>query len=163
MKKSALIIAILSLCLLIGKRAAAQDYRTAVGLKFDYESGPSIKYFFQKDAALEGMIGFRSHGVVFSGLYEKYIPAFDVPQLNFYYGFGGHLGAVGSGTYHRFSGDNIDNSNNSILIGADGVVGLEYLIPNSPIAISLDLNPRLEIAYGGFFDIAPGIGLKYTF
>jgi hypothetical protein len=37
------------------------------------------------------------------------------------------------------------------------------VIPNSPIAVSLDLNPRLEIATGPFFDIAPGLGIKYTF
>jgi hypothetical protein len=42
-------------------------------------------------------------------------------------------------------------------------LGLEYKIPTAPIAISLDLNPRAELATGPFFDIAPGLGLKYTF
>jgi hypothetical protein len=49
------------------------------------------------------------------------------------------------------------------LIGVDGVLGLEYVIPKSPIAVSLDLNPRVELAKEPFFDIAPGLGVKYTF
>ena len=57
--------------LLVSRRAEAQDYQTAVGLKFGgYENGPSIKYFTNNAIALEGVIGFRSHGVVFTGLYE---------------------------------------------------------------------------------------------
>jgi len=37
------------------------------------------------------------------------------------------------------------------------------VIPKSPIALSLDLDPRAELATGPFFDIAPGLGVKYTF
>ena len=73
------------------------------------------------------------------------------------------LGAVGAGYYQRFDGSNELYSKSQILLGADGVVGLEYVIPQSPIAISLDLNPRIELATGPFFDIAPGLGVKYCF
>ncbi len=150
--------------LFIGKKSQAQDYQTAIGLKFGaYEVGPSIKYFTDKNTALEGIIGIRDHGVVFTGLYEKSTTAFNVDKLSFYYGFGGHLGSVGSGYYKRFGGDDEYYNGKHILIGADAVVGLEYVIPNAPIAISLDLNPRLELARGPFLDIAPGLGLKYTF
>ena len=162
MKIKVLLLFILTL-FLFSKRSSAQDYQTAVGLKFSYESGPSIKYFIQNDVALEGILGIRSHGVVFTGLWEKHVPAFKVAKLKFYYGFGAHIGGVGAGTYRRFGGDDIDYTENSILLGADGVVGLEYVIPNAPIGISLDLNPRFELAHGPYFDIAPGLGLKYTF
>ncbi len=159
MKKLITIAPLLTLLLLIGKWTNAQDYKTAVGLKFGgYESGVSVKYFTLKDVALEGMIGFRDHGLVFSGLFEIHQVAFDVPELKFYYGAGAHIGAIGSGTYHN----HIYNDTH-LLFGADGVLGLEYVIPKSPIAISVDLNPRAELATGPFFDIAPGLGLKYTF
>ncbi|MEN0056861.1 MAG: hypothetical protein AAGC65_24495, partial [Mucilaginibacter sp.] len=134
------------------------------GLKFGaYEIGPSIKYFMDKNTALEGILGIRDHGVVLTGLYEIHQPAFNVDKLNFYYGFGGHLGSVGSGFYKRIGGDDEYYNGKHILIGADATLGLEYTIPNAPIAISLDLNPRLELARGPFFDLAPGLGLKYTF
>ena len=89
--------------------------------------------------------------------------AFNVSALKFYYGFGAHIGGIGNGTYRRFNGDNQVYANNHILLGADGVIGLEYKIPEAPIAVSLDLNPRIELATGPFMDIAPGLGIKYTF
>jgi len=115
------------------------------------------------DVALEGIAGFRDHGLVITGLYEFHQEAFGVHELKFYYGAGAHIGAIGSGVYQRFNGDNQPYNRSSILLGVDGVLGLEYRIPKSPIAISLDLNPRAELATGPFFDIAPGLGLKYTF
>jgi len=144
-------------------QAGGTDYKTAVGLKFGaYEDGISIKFFPTSDVSYEGVIGFRSHGVVFTGLYELNQQAFDVQGLNFYYGFGAHIGAVGKGDYERFGNDEYYNSSH-ILLGADGVIGLEYRLPDAPIAFSLDLNPRIELASGPYFDLAPGLGLKYTF
>jgi hypothetical protein len=164
MKKLIYIVLFSASFLLIGKRSQAQEYKTAVGLKFGaYEVGPSIKYFTDRNTSIEGIIGIRDHGVVITGLYEKSTQAFDVTNLNFYYGFGGHIGSIGSGYYKRFGSDDEYYNGKHILIGADAVLGLEYVIPNAPIAISLDLNPRVELARGPFFDIAPGLGLKYTF
>lgn len=164
MKNTTYILAICLGFLLIGQRSNAQDYKWAAGLKFGgYENGISGKYFMQSNVALEGILGFRSHGVVVTGLYEIHQPAFNVDKLKFYYGFGAHLGSIGSGPYRRFNGDDRIYNDARILLGADGVLGLEFVIPQSPIAVSLDLNPRIELATGPFFDIAPGLGIKYTF
>jgi len=164
MKNILLYVFILVSFLLISTRSNAQDYQTAVGLKFGgYENGISFKYFTEKDVSLEGVLGFRDHGVVVTGLYEFNQIAFGVPELKFYYGAGAHIGAEGSGVYQRFNGADETYNNAHILLGIDGVLGLEYVIPKSPIAVSLDLNPRAELATGPFFDIAPGLGLKYTF
>lgn len=150
--------------LFITTKLNAQDYKWAAGLKFGgYENGISGKYFMQSNVALEGILGFRNHGVVITGLYEIHQPAFSVDKLKFYYGFGAHLGSVGSGPYRRFNGDDRIYTDARLLLGADGVLGLEFVIPQSPIAVSLDLNPRVELATGPFFDIAPGLGVKYTF
>jgi hypothetical protein len=163
---------ILAAFLLVSTRSYAQtstttsntNYTFAAGLKFGgYENGISGKYFMDDNTALEGVLGFRSGGVVITGLYEIHQEAFNVPELKFYYGFGAHLGAVGSGNYKSFGGSNHVYANNQILLGADGVIGLEYIIPQSPIAVSLDLNPRAELTGGPFFDIAPGLGVKYFF
>lgn len=144
--------------------SAASNYQIAAGLKFGgYENGISGKYFFKDNTAIEAILGFRSHGVVITALYEIHQIAFNVPALKFYYGFGAHIGGIGNGTYRRFNGDNHVDANNHIILGADGVIGLEYKIPEAPIAVSLDLNPRIELATGPFMDIAPGLGIKYTF
>ncbi len=168
MKKVAYLLLISVSFLLVSKNANAQDYKPnyeyALGLKFGgYENGISGKYFMTSSTSLEGLLGFRSHGVVFTGLYEFNQQAFRTEGFKFYYGFGAHIGSVGAGTYQRFSGDNQLYTKSQILLGADGVLGLEYVIPRSPIAISIDLSPRVELATGPFFDIAPGLGIKYTF
>lgn len=161
--RKALYLIIFSLCLFISTTIKAQDYSTAVGLKFGgYENGISAKHFIQPNTALEGILGFRRGGVVITGLYEIHQPAFNVDKFKFYYGFGAHVGAIGKGRYRRFGADDEIYTKDQIMIGADGVLGLEYIIPESPIGISLDLNPRVELN-GPFFDLAPGLGLKYTF
>lgn len=164
MKKLLFRSLILVSILFLAERSNAQDYQTAVGLKFGgYENGVSVKYFSTPDIALEGELGFRAHGVVISGLYEIHQEAFGVKELKFYYGAGAHIGAEGSGVYQTYDGSDEVYHQSHILLGVDGVLGLEYKIPQAPIAISLDLNPRVELATGPFFDIAPGLGLKYTF
>jgi len=168
MKKAIYSLLALGAFLFIGNSAKAQDYKPnyqfALGLKFGgYENGISGKYFLDNTTSLEGLVGFRSHGLVFTGLYELNVQAFNTEGLRFYYGFGAHVGAVGAGVYKRFGGNNEYFNSSQVLLGADGVVGLEYVIPNSPIAISLDLNPRLELTGGPFVDLAPGLGIKYTF
>jgi hypothetical protein len=154
MKKFTFIAVMLTSLLLFSKRADAQDYKTAVGIKFGgYENGPSVKYFMNSNTALEGILGIRNHGAVLTGLYELHQPIFNTPLLKLYYGFGAHLGSVGKGVYKRFgSDDNVYNDSH-----------LEYKLPDAPIALSLDLDPRLELATGPFFDLAPGLGIKYTF
>ena len=170
MKKIISYAFILAAFLLLSKQSKAQNaessdsYKTAIGLKFGgYENGISIKYFTTNDIALEGILGFRDHGVVISGLYEIHQEAFNVHELRFYYGAGAHIGAESAGVYQTFDGINETYNSSHILLGVDGVIGLEYMIPRAPVAISLDLNPRAELATGPFFDLAPGLGLKYTF
>jgi len=162
MKKSLLCLTAFTLLLFAAQTSRAQTYQTAFGLKFGgYENGISAKYFSTKDVSLEGILGFRSHGIVFTGLYEINQTAFNLAELKFYYGAGAHIGSISS-SYQRIGSSSQDYNGSSLLLGADAVVGLEYVIPKSPIAISLDLNPRLELASGPFFDLAPGLGIKYT-
>jgi len=164
MKNTTYTLLIAFACLFFATKSNAQDYTVAAGLKFGgYENGISGKYFMNKDISLEGVIGFRQHGVVFSGLYEINQEAFNVPALKFYYGFGAHIGSIGQGSYRTFDGEYHYYDSAQVLLGVDGVVGLEYIIPQSPIAVSLDLNPRIELISGPFVDLAPGLGVKYIF
>lgn len=163
MKKLLLAALLFGTFLFTAKISKAQNYQWAAGLKFGgFENGISGKYFAGKDVSLEGILGFRSGGVVITGLYEINQIAFNVPELNFYYGAGAHIGSVGN-AYRRFGSSGPDFPNNQLLLGVDGVIGLEYTIPKSPIAVSLDLNPRIELAAGPFVDLAPGLGIKYFF
>ena len=164
MKISTHKLLIAAFLLFFASRSQAQDYKMALGLKFGgYENGISGKYFLDKGTAIEGLLGFRNHGLVVTGLYEIHQQAFNVPDLKFYYGAGAHIGSVGAGDYRSFNGSDRYYSRPQLLLGVDGIVGLEYLIPQSPIAVCFDLNPRVELATGPFIDLAPGLGIKYVF
>lgn len=164
MKKIFLNLLFFTAILCLGKAVQVQSsYQTAAGLRFSYEGGASIKYFTSPNIALEGILGFREKGVVFTGLFEIHQTAFNVAELKFYYGVGGHIGGIGKGGYRVYGGDYRVYDNASVLFGADAVIGLEYLIPSSPIAISADLDPRIEIFRGPIFNLAPSIGVKYAF
>jgi hypothetical protein len=163
MKKIFFNLFILTVLLCGSKAVLAQNYQTAAGLRFSYESGASIKYFSSPNTALEGVLGFREKGVVFTGLFELHQAAFNVAELKFYYGVGGHIGGVGKGGYRVYRGDYKVYDTSSLLFGADAVIGLEYLIPDSPIAVSADLDPRIELIRGPLFNLAPSLGIKYAF
>src|ERR1700712_4874787 len=122
MKKLLLVTLLFSTILFTAQKSKAQNYTGAVGLKFGgYENGISGKYFMNKDISLEGILGFRTAGVVITGLYEINQTAFDVKDLNFYYGAGAHIGSIGN-TYQRFGGNGVSYSNNELLLGVDGVI-----------------------------------------
>ncbi len=146
-----------------GQVARAQTYQTAAGLRFSYEGGASIKYFTSPTIALEGVLGFRTKGAVVTGLFEIHQTAFNVAELKFYYGAGAHIGGVGRGDYKVYGGDYQVYTTSSPLLGVDGVIGLEYLIPDSPIAVSLDLDPRIELFRGSLFNLQASVGIKYAF
>ncbi len=162
-KKTLFSLLFLSVIICCGKTASAQSYSTAAGLRFSYESGASIKYFASPSIALEGVLGFRNKGVVVTGLFEIHQSAFNVDGLKFYYGAGGHAGGVGKGGYRVYNGDYRVYDTSSPLLGVDGVLGLEYVIPSSPIAVSADLDPRIELFRGPIFNLTPSVGIKYIF
>src|SRR5690606_12072284 len=131
----------------------AQDYTAGVGLRFGgYENGITGKYFINESTAYEGILGFRTGVVVLTGLYEKHAPAFDVPDLKWYFGVGAHIGGINGERYRRYTGNDDKVYRSGLLLGADAVIGLEWLIPNAPLSLGADLHPRIELAKGPFID-----------
>lgn len=146
MKKIIVLFAVTLLCA-IG--ANAQDYSWGAGVRVGGEmGGVSVKHKFSSSSSVEAIIAVPwDKGCVFTGLYERHVPIID-DGFSLYYGGGGHIG----GWKHKFA------------IGVDGVVGLEYKIPNAPIALSVDYRPIFNIAERTKFYFADfAFGLKFTF
>lgn len=142
----------------------AQDYTAGVGLRFGgHENGITGKYFINESTAYEGILGFRTGVVVLTGLYEKHAPAFDVPDLKWYFGVGAHIGGINGERYRRYTGNDDKVYGSGLLLGADAVIGLEWLIPNAPLSLGADLHPRIELAKGPFLDLEPAISIRYIF
>ena len=97
MKKLSLV---LILIIAFGVALSAQEYKNAAGFRFGLSNGLTFKRFINSDSALEGILTSRWHGFNVTGLYEVHKNLFNDSQINFFYGFGGHLG-IWNGKYNK--------------------------------------------------------------
>ena len=128
-------------------------YNTGIGFRGGLGSGLSVKHFINNEAAIEGILSssFRYKGTAVTVLYEKHAHAFNLDQLHWYYGAGGHVGRYRGRDYFI---DNTRKRNqhfdeNVLGIGIDGVIGLEYYIGDIPFTIGADLKPYVNLNGGG--------------
>ena len=136
----------------------AQDYNTGIGLRVGSGTGFTIKHFMNDRSAIEGMLLTRWHGFDITGLYEKHAMAFDTDRLQWFYGFGAHLGF--------YNGDNTEwgePGSTYTVLGVDGIIGIEYSFPEAPINIGLDMKPALNlIGYTGLW-VEFVLSVRYIF
>jgi hypothetical protein len=166
MKKSLFILSLsIFLMVLTTSKLSAQLYSTGIGIRGGgYENGLTIKHFTSSSTAIEGILGLRPGVFVATLLFEKHATAFSEPSVNWFYGIGGHIGSIEGGRYYkRYAGDKYYYDNSGLLLGADGILGLEWKIPEIPFALSADLHPRLELARGPYLDLEPAVSLRFTF
>jgi hypothetical protein len=114
-------------------RAAAQDYKVAIGVRFSSASptlsnSVSIKYFMDQSTALEGLVSFGSRFGL-GALYEKHQLIGGTPAFTWFYGGGGYIGFENGQTW----------------LGPTGIIGLDYKFSNAPLNLSLDWKPELDI------------------
>jgi hypothetical protein len=147
----------------IGFQATGQNLPSnAVGLRAGPGSGITFQHKLSNKTGVELIAATRYAGLSLTGLYEIHAQAFDVKNLNWYYGGGAHLGWYGrwpTGIYDRgryYTGQGI--------LGLDGIVGMEYIIQEIPIMFSLDWKPSFHLI-GPFplvFDEV-AVSVRYTF
>lgn len=148
--------------------ASAAQYNFGIGVRTGGTTGISLKKNFNR-FAVKGLVGFWNDGISVTGLLEKKVMAFDVPNLNWYYGWGGHVSVYGE-DFDSKKGPAWFNHPNAtgkgdLGFGLDGLAGMEYALEKVPFAFNIEIKPYVEvITNGGFlFWIDPGIGLKFIF
>ena len=136
----------------------AQDYRTAIGLRGGWPSnGLTVKHFLNEKNALEGILATSYEGFVVTALYENEHWTGHYPGLNWFWGFGAHIGFWGD--FNPYT----DNYSGPIL-GADFILGLEYTFDEIPLNLSLDLLPSVNlIGYSGWGGLHSGLSIRYAF
>ena len=155
--KKILLTTVMFLCLVI--LAGAQDYKTGIGLRGGLYNGLTIKHFFGKATALEGIFDTRWHGFDVTVLYEISHRAFDVERLNFYYGLGGHVG-FHDGDYYP----NGTAGQSLTTIGVDGILGIEYNFRELPINLSLDWKPAFNlVGESRFWGDGGALSIRFIF
>ncbi len=132
----------------------AQDYGTGIGLRAGtFQNGITIKHFIGEQDAVEGILGIGSGAFVVTGFYQRHADAFDIENFKWFYGLGAHVGGISKN----------NNNNGGLMLGADAILGVEWLIPEVPISLTADLHPRLELLNGSLLGIEPALSIRYTF
>lgn len=133
----------------------AQQYNTALGVRLGYDNGITLKHFFAPASAGEFMLYASSNYVQLTGMYQYQQPLPNAANFEWYVGLGGHVGAI-----HK----NRSHYNNSLLVGADLIGGIEYIFPTAPFTVSLDWKPSFNFTnnynddwYSGF-----ALSLRYV-
>ena len=149
------------ICTAIGFTARSQsmgyDYKTALGIKF-YPGAITLKSFTKPNKALEGLAYFYNDGVRFTGLYEFYGDINGAEGLKWYAGPGAHLG------FWSNSWKSDHPNDGGIVLGVDGVLGLDYKFNGAPINLSLDWQPSFSFVGYNYFEAGwAGLGIRYTF
>ncbi len=135
--------------LLLGYRSSAQEYKMGLGIRLSssqatVNNSVTFKYFLNENHALEGLLSFDPATV--GVLYEFHRPL-GAPGFQWFFGGGGYV---------AFSGDNV--------VGAMGVVGLDYKFQSIPLNLSLDWKPELSLVKDiGFEAAAIGLSIRFAF
>lgn len=155
------IVLTLTLVIFFTAFISAQDYNTGVGLRLGFSNGLTVKHFVSRKSAFEGLLSTRWRGFELTGLYEVHDNAFDVNRLNWYFGGGAHVGFWnGDYTYGRWGREGY----NYVVVGIDGILGIEYNFSEFPINISLDWKPAFNLTgYSGFWGDGGALSIRYIF
>lgn len=144
------------LIILIASTAGAQMYQKHFGVRMGATTGFSAKVIKSENFALEGIIGIRNGGMQVYGLFENYNNAFRtrIDNMWFYFGGGFHFGFANYYTYQTqsyYSRPPFYNYRMTSVLGVDGIFGLEYHFPMSPVVIGIDFKPFVEVV--GFHSV----------
>jgi hypothetical protein len=140
--------------------ALAQDYRTAIGVRAGYPAGITLKHFMSSRTAFEGLFTTRYGGLAITGLLEAHQQAFDVENLNWYYGFGAHVGFYDDNRNRSWGDSGVDYT----VFGIDGILGIEYRFTEIPFNIGIDWKPAFNIiGYTDFYGDAFALSLRFIF
>ena len=159
--KKILLIAFFGILFAFNK-GVAQNYQTAVGLRFGgVTNGLTVKHFISNKSALEGILSLGHRNFIVTGLYEMHAPIDKSGLFNFYYGFGAHIGFFQNGSSYYYNNNHQYNA--ATVAGLDGIAGLEYKFQKAPINIGIDFKPFMDFYNGSIVYFDGAISVRYTF
>jgi len=149
--------------LLIAGKGYAQPGRHALGVRgtldgvgISYKSYTGSRYAIETQLNFGGIRYLEGKSISAAALIEYHLPL-PSPEFRIFFGGGLHFG--------RWTDRQDAGHPNEIIIGLDGVGGIEYLFRKFPLSISGDLRPSLNyIQEVEFFPHGMlGVGLRYYF
>ncbi len=140
----------------------AQNYTTALGARLGFFNGITLKHFVGSSNAIEGIATFRWGGLAITGLYEWQKPIKGAPGLDYFLGFGGHVGVWDNDRYYW--PDNNRRDGRFAIVGVDFIAGLEYTFREVPFNLGLDWKPAFNlIGDSHWWGDGAALSIRYTF
>ena len=156
MMKRTLTIMLLLVAITVG--AQAQSYKSAIGLRGGDPFGVTFKTFISNINALELIVGSGYWGNEFAitGFYQWQKPTDWTPNLDWFIGPGAHLGFWNESSKEEYG--------TGVVIGVDGIIGLEYTLDDIPLNFSVGLGPTFQFTSGpGWYYWNGGFAVRYVF
>jgi len=133
------------------------SYTTAIGVKV-YPASLSVKHFVQQNNAIEGLLTFWESGNRLTGLYEIHGDINNAAGLKWYIGPGAHIG-FWNDTWKK----NNPTRESGMVVGVDGILGLDFKFKNVPLNMSIDWQPSFNLIGYQYFESGwGGLGIRYT-
>jgi hypothetical protein len=146
MKSRIIIILIIGTISLQSLYAQDYDYEFGIGARLGLAYGLNAKYFLRLHPttrvhnALEGMLTTRYEGANATVLFEHHRDAFNTQGLNLYFGGGVHFGVWNSSAVDW----DTEKTGYNPYTGLDAIIGMEYVIADLPVSVSLDWKPSVN-------------------
>lgn len=149
------LILVACFALFVSASLSAQNYTTALGLGIDFGDGvtfvgPSVKHAFAEHHVGQAELGFEDGATAITALYQYHDQFENAGGLYWFAGGGASLFLIDGG---------------DSLFSLRGTVGLDYKIPDVPLAFSFDWRPALALdsdVNDRFEAGAFGIGIRYV-
>lgn len=152
------VIVVLFIVMAFSFAAQAQSYKSAIGLRGGDPSGITFKTFVNSVNAFELIAGsgYFGHNLNLSGYYQWQKPTDWAPNLDWYVGPGAHIG-FWNNAYK-------DEYNSTIVMGIDGIVGLEYTLDDVPLNFGVGVGPTFNLVGGpAWYYWNGGVSIRYVF
>ncbi|MEX0965923.1 MAG: hypothetical protein WD077_01700 [Bacteroidia bacterium] len=142
------------------------DYKYALGVRGGAVTGFNAKMMIAPQDAIEviGGSGWKYSGLQLIALYERHAGAFQshVDGMNWFFGGGLHTGLYDNVSYKNINRDVPSKSGDYLVVGIDGILGIEYFIGEIPFTLGLDIRPTLDIVPKPDFFLAGAISIRYA-
>lgn len=146
----------------------------AVGGRFGSAQGITYRYTLQQDRAVEGILSIQSNSKSrrfrLVGLYQYHRPLSG--DFTWFYGYGASIGSYKQKSFTTVvthedgtTSSNRVDPDSELALSIEGIVGIQYQIPEAPLSVSLDLKPYFDFLQESSIRLIDpfGFSIRYHF
>lgn len=159
---------LLVLCIFSAQFIFAQTFKNGIGIRAGWTPGFEYRLYTDDANSYKFLLGTREQGVQLHAFKEfhQYDLFQSTDRLVFFYGLGMHVGYERWDVEHYHDNMHWYKTRTAFLAGLDGLVGLEYIFYEVPLALGLEVKPYFDVLGQHMFSLQPfdfAFTVKYLF